>query len=138
MAGADLVASKVDGLNRSGLVDADFCLPQRDQKLFGDPSLLFRDGLDGIPKVSCYTSGSRHEYAALVVSQLKSQKVALTRFPMCSADTFVVSKRGTNRLREVWNGSLISAASCEPTTPRWLADPAALVVLEASCDAPVY
>ena len=47
-------------------------------------------------------------------------------------------KRGTGRLREVWDGGLISVASCSSSAPRWLADPAALVSLEASLDAPLH
>lgn len=41
-------------------------------------------------------------------------------------------------MREVWDGSLISSASAEPTTPRWLADPSALIALESSWDRPIY
>ena len=49
-----------------------------------------------------------------------------------------MAKRGTERLREVWDGIAISKASVAPSTPRWLADPAALIALEASVDAPLY
>ena len=111
VSGAELVADKVDGLTCNGVVDPDSCLPSHEQELFGDPSLLFPDGLAGIPQVSRYTGGSRLEYAALVACQLRPHKTALSRRPTCSANIFVVSKRGTDRLREVWDGSLISAAS---------------------------
>ena len=136
--GANLIASQVDGLGKCGLVDPASCLPTDVQQLFREPSRLFPDGLDGIPQVARYSCGARTEYASLVVAQLRSRKVALTRRPMCSASIFVVPKRGTDRLREVWDGSLISAASVAPEAPRWLADPAALVSLEASCVAPIY
>lgn len=133
-----LVASQVDGLVHSGLVDPSACLPHADRVLFDDPSLLFPDGLGETPQVVRYRGADRGEYAALVATQLRSKKIALARHPKCSANTFVVSKRGTGRLREVWDGGLISAASCAPSAPRWLADPAALVSLEASLDAPLY
>ena len=58
--------------------------------------------------------------------------------PTCSAGTFVVAKKEAERLREVWDGSLISSASVEPLAPRWLAEPSALIALESSWDAPIY
>ena len=135
---ARLVASKVDGLVCSGLVDTGRCLPKAERALFREPSAFFHDGIEDVPSVVAYSGGPRAEYAALVVAQLRSRKVALTYKPRCSAATFVVAKRGTDRLREVWDGSAISEASVPPSAPRWLADPAALVALEASPDAPLY
>ena len=135
---ASLVATQVDGLERSGLVDPSFCLPPDMLELFENPSLLFPEGLSCVPRVVRYTGGSRREYAALVRRQLKAGKVALMRAPICSAGTFVVGKGDSDRQREVWNGGDISAASCDPPKPRLLADPASLTALEASVDRPLY
>ena len=137
-ADAKLIAANVDGLSKSGRVDPSSCLPPEMQEMFSNPSTLFPNGVKDIPQVIRYTGGERVEYAALVVAQLRSQKTGLSRRPTCSANVFVVSKNGTTGLREVWDGSSISAASDTPDHPRWLADPAALVALEASCDSPIY
>ena len=58
--------------------------------------------------------------------------------PSSSAGTFMVAKKDASRLREAWAGNLISAASAEPTSPRLLADPSALIALESSWDRPIY
>ena len=54
----------------------------------------------------------------------------------CSADVFVVAQRASDKLR-VWSGSQLSRLSADVFHPRWLADPSALVVLEASWDIPL-
>ena len=114
---AALVAERVDGLARSGLVDPSYCLPQEISQLFDNPSRLFAGGLDGITQTVSYTRGNRSEYASLVVAQLRSKRVVLTTRPLCSANISVVPKRGTERLREVWDGSHISDAAFEPLMP---------------------
>ena len=134
----ELTASKVDGLAECGLVDPTPCLPKTTQRLFSERGRLFPHGTHNIPRFVKYTSGARGEYARLVRRQLETHKVALMHRPTCSAGTFAVAKRDTDRLREVWNGGLISASSVEPLAPRWLADPSALIVLESSCDSPLY
>jgi hypothetical protein len=135
---APLVACHVDGLAHCGQVDPSFCLPDELREIFRDPDLLFPKGVTAVPKVVRFTGGSRREYSTLVRQQLKAGKVALMREPVCSAGTFVIAKRGTNRQREVWNRGAIIAASGDPPQPRLMADPAALTALEASVDRPLF
>ena len=136
--GVVLDASKVDGLHECGLVDPTSCIPPDMNELFNDPTKMFPEGLDDVPRMVAYKGGNRTEYITLVLEQLRSRKVALMRRPCAAANTFVVSKRGTDRLREVWDGNKISESCVQPSKPRWLADPASLVALEASCDRPIY
>ena len=133
-----LIASRVDSVAECGRVDPTPCLPTEMQDLLSSPCKLFPRGLHNVPNVVTNKASARGEYAKLVQNQLASRKVALMRRPTCSASTFVVSKSDACRLREVWDGSLISAASAEPFAPSWLADPSALVALESSWDSPLY
>ena len=52
--------------------------------------------------------------------------VYLLLYPKHVAGRFVVGKRGTVRLRPIWNGSSLSVASADPPAPRRLANPASL------------
>ena len=133
-----LVADKVDGIDECGQVDPMPCLPRDAQMLFSSPSDLFPNGTADIPKIVAFKGTARDEYAKLVCAQLGSRKVALMLKPTCAAEIFVVAKKEAERLREVWNGSVISAASTEPLAPPLLADPSALIALESSWDAPIY
>ena len=47
------------------------------------------------------------------------------------ADVFAVSKTTPGRQREVWNGSLISDMAAQPPKPRFLANPACFVDIQA-------
>ena len=137
-AGPALDADRVDGISKCGQVDTAHWLPSDAQQLFGSEANLFPAGLVDVPVTVTFKGGSRFEYAKLVRAQLESRKVALMLRPSSSAGTFVVAKKDTSRLREVWDGSLISSASAEPTAPRWLADPSALIALESPWDRPIY
>ena len=136
--GPAIVADRVDGISKCGQVDSALWLPSEAQQLFNSEANLFPDGLVGVPVTVAFKGGSRLEYAKLVCAQLMSRKVALMQRPSSSAGIFMVAKKDKSRLREVWDGSLISSASAEPTTPRWVADPSALIALESSWDRPIY
>jgi hypothetical protein len=133
-----LVAAQVDGLARCGMVDPMEHVPPEAHAILNDAAICFPHGVQEAPQRVNASCAARHEYSALVRAQLLSGKVALMRMPTCSVRTFVVAKSGTDRLREVWDGGAISAASIEPFAPPLLADPAALTVLEASSDEPLF
>ena len=81
-------------------------------------------------------NSDRGEYARLVVRQLRAGKVGLRDNVSSSASVFAVGKSG-GALREVWNGSELSAAAALPLRPPHLAGVSALTDLEASPDEPV-
>ena len=53
-----LIASCVNGLARAGCVDPSSCLFLEMQALFDDPSGLFTDALDNVPRVIRYNGGA--------------------------------------------------------------------------------
>ena len=77
------------------------------------------------------------EYVALVLRQLKVQKVALAVDPKAAARVFQVPKRNGNQ-REVWDGGRLTRAAQRPPPPPYLANPGALAELEASHDLPLW
>ena len=72
------------------------------------------------------------EYARLVVRQLVSSKVQLVSSIAAGAAVFPVGKKGSQKLREVWNGSRITGAAAVPPEPPCLASTAAVLNLECS------
>ena len=55
-----------------------------------------------------------------------SGKVRLRDLPRHVAGRFAVGRRGTGRLRPVWNASSLSAPAVDPPKPRRLGKPASL------------
>ena len=70
------------------------------------------------------------EYATLVVRQLRSAKVELTLSVEAWASVFPVAT-SSGAEREVWNGANLLSAAPAPPCPPHLANPTALVDLEA-------
>ena len=77
-------------------------------------------------KLPTVNEKDREEYLALIGRELRVHKVHLLLYPKHVAGRFVVGKRGTDRLRPIWNGSSLSVASADPPAPRRLANPASL------------
>ena len=74
----------------------------------------------------------------LTLKVLRTGKLSLARNAKASADTFVVEKRSGSRLREIWNGSRLTAAAVPFLKPPRQACPASLGTLEASEDRPQW
>ena len=63
-------------------------------------------------------SGSeRRQYIALVVVQLRAGKLALSSRILAGASVFGRVKSDGKRMREIWNGSLVSQAATRPPPP---------------------
>ena len=95
--GVELIANKADGLQECGLVNPAGCLPQEVDDLFTDPTKIFPDGLDGVPKVASYKGRGRHEYIAL---HLVAQK-------RCGRSQRIVQSRDTGSFQEGWTPAAI-------------------------------
>ena len=91
------------------------CLPCDAQVLFSSPCYLLPNGRADIPKRVAFKVKPPDENPRLVCAQLGSRKVDLMLKPASAAESFVVAKRETEHLREVWNDSLIIVASTEPS-----------------------
>ena len=70
------------------------------------------------------------EYARLLVRQLRCHKVDLALSVVAWASVLLVAK-STSAQREVWNGANLYSAAATPPSPPHLANPTALVDLEA-------
>ena len=79
---------------------------------------------------------NRGDRVTLTIRLLRAGKLSLAQEAKASADTFTVGKPGGDRLREIWNGGLLTAASVDSWKPPYQACPAALTTLEASDDRP--
>ena len=135
-AAQELVADKVDCLSHAGLCDPTPCLDATLRETISDPRHLFPHVQSDI---SCYESftGSREEYAKLVVKQLRSGKLGLAGFVQGGGTVFAVGKSGSARQREVWHGQRVSQAAVPPPCPRHLASPVAFAHMEASAAMPI-
>ena len=106
------------------------------QRLLTTPDDIFPDLASGVLLADPVPRWGRLEYAKLVGRQMRSGKIQLT--PSCASYASVppVGKSNGN-LREVWNGAELSAKAVRPPKPPHLANPSALVHLEASHDFPL-
>ena len=83
-------------------------------------------GLDSFPT---FHSGSRWEYMALTVRQLRAGLLHLAGSCKGGASVFPVGKAG-GKQRVVWNGTRISLAAPRPPPPVHLADPCSFGLLD--------
>ena len=109
-----LNADTCDVLEQSGLVDPLPVLPPDVRRVVSDSSLLFPDPPGGLAGYQGIKDADRIEYVRLVVKQIKSAKVGLRR---AGGTVFGVGKKGTSKVREVWDGSRVSDACVAPPLP---------------------
>ena len=97
------------------------------------------DGVQDL-KSTARVRGSRAEYVLLVRRQLRSKIVVLGRRPRHVAESFTVARKGSDKLREIWNGSSLSRAALDPPPMPWLAlaSPTSLTNLEAIGDNKIW
>ena len=134
---SSLKAHQVDMLDTCAKLDVDDFVPDAFAATTNDPALLFVDGMGTLPS-SAPLRGKRAEYVLLVRRQLRANKVALGRWAKHAAEVFTIHKKGSDKLREVWNGSALSQQAARPPTLPWLATPSSLTSLEASSDRKVW
>jgi hypothetical protein len=133
-----LRADDVDHLPISGQVDPLPYMPSEVRELLSSPGLLFPKGTGHIPGRRTCREEHHGDRVTLTLRLLRCGKLSLARHASASADTFVVGKHGGNRLREIWNGSLLTAAAVPSLKPPLQACPASLATLEASDDRPQH
>ena len=91
----------------------------------------------GLSSIGQFSSGSRDEFVALIVRQLRCGQVTLTGSPRAGGTVLAVGKPGGNRQRAVWHGRRVSQAAILPPKPPLLVSPSALLHLRASVDEPI-
>jgi len=132
-----LRAHDVDLLEPSGGLDPSPWLDPDVSALLSEPAELFPHGVAHIGKVVHSREANEGDRVSLVIKALRAGKLSLMVAPQASADTFRVAKPGSTKLREVWNGSALTAVSASPLKPPLQACPCSLATLECSHDVPL-
>ena len=132
-----LEAEAVDVGANCGRLNPMQDLPDRDRELLLNPALFFPYGTGHLPRRHRFNCGEPKEYAALVARHLRAGKLLLRLSVLASGSIFTRRKRDPNRMRDIWDGGLVTAAAVSPPKPPFLGNPSALAELEASCDAPL-
>ena len=132
-----LRADACDLLEKSAGVDPLVHIDQDHAKILRDGSLLFPGLAPGAVATGRMNDSDKGEYARLVVRQLRANKVTLSDSCHASETVFPVGK-SNGQLREVWSGHTLSQHAIVPPKPPHIANPATLVFLESSKEAPIY
>ena len=132
-----LRADACDLLEKSAGVDPLVHIDQDHAKILRDGSLLFPGLAPGAVATGRMNDSDKGEYARLVVRQLRANKVTLS--DSCHAsETVFPGGKSNGQLREVWSGHTLSQHAIVPPKPPHIANPATLVFLESSKEAPIY
>ena len=131
-----LEASRCDILTPSGRVDPLPFASEEARAILTCGETLFSGADLKHIRAAKINKDDRREYAQLVVRQLRAGKVGLRDSVLSSASVFAVGK-SSGALREVWNGSEMSAAAMAPFYPPHLAGVSALTDLEAGTNDPI-
>ena len=132
-----LQADAFDLLDRSALVDAVACLSPEEQRLVCSSEDLFMGAPPLRPHFPGIAPADYEEYGKLVARQIRSGKVTLSFDAAAGGTVFAVTKTGSDKLREVWHGEFVSSRAVAPPCPPHLLNPASLLGLHASWDAPL-
>ena len=132
-----LVASNVDVLDACGKIETIPILPHSAASIVTDGSKLF-PGVTKEHAILPRYRGNLHEYATLVVRQLRAGRVRLRFDIRAGGPCFFISKPGKDALRHLWNGHFLSDACAPAPAPRHLANPSAFVHLRATVDKPLF
>jgi hypothetical protein len=114
---ADLDASQVDVIDAAGAVDPLDFVPDEVAECLRSPELLFEGNQARLTTAARMPDKDRLEYCRLTSIQLRSGKLDLATEVRATASIFTVGKKSSSKLREVWNGSLISSAAKQPPCP---------------------
>jgi hypothetical protein len=134
----ELEAALVDLGDVCGNVDPMPYLRPSVQEVLVSPERLFEDSVKQLSPTAKFSSGPRVEYAMLTLRKLRAGRVMLMQRALASARLFYIRKRDGKALREIWSGNIITAAAIRPLKPPLQANPAALTLLEASVDRPLW
>ena len=134
---AKLRAYAFDLLEASGRVDPLPSLPVDALRVLSKPSNLFVRSDAGLAHFQGVKGTDRAEYMKLVAAQLRSGKVTLRRRIKGGGTVFAVPKKGSQKLREVWHGSQVSAAAVPAPRPPHVATPSGLLRLESTSGSPL-
>ena len=126
--GGRLDASRIDHLPAAGQVDPADTLGAAYKELFSDTATVFPEGRDDLRHFGEADALDRTEYVKVTVAQLRSGKLELAHEVQGGGKTFCVPK-DSGALREVWNGTRVSAAAAPPPRPPHLADPEAFAAV---------
>ena len=130
---SSLLAHKVDMLETCGKLNVDEFVPSFFAATINDPGLLFTDEVNELSSSPPFR-GSRAEYVLLICRQLCANKVVLGTKLVHASSVFTVGKKGSDKLREICNGSNLSKTAARPPVTPWLATPSSLSSLEATGD----
>ena len=133
-----LRADDVDILNPAGSLDPLPFVPCDTRAILSSPGLLFPPGVRPTPASRACKEPHIGDRATLTIRMLRAGRLRLMKAALASADTFVIGKRDTSKLREIWNGGLLTKAATAPDKPPLQASPAALATLECTADRPLY
>ena len=128
--GPKLVAADCDLLPRAGLVDPLRYLSQEHRNIVTNDEKLFPSPVAGLEHFANIKGADRGEYVRLVVRQLRTGKVELRRNIKAGGTVFGVAKKGSTKVREVWDGSRVSDVCIPPPPPPMLATPCSFPRLE--------
>ena len=131
-----LRAHDVDLLPHSATLDPLPWLPASARAVLCNPDELFPGGVSHLGGARTSREVNHGDHISLLIRSLRSGKVGLAIRAKSSADTFVVGKHGSSKLREVWNGALLTDAALAAPKPWLQANPASLGSLECTDDDP--
>ena len=134
---APLRAECVDMPLECGQVDADEFLPNEVRETVHDPATMFHDDVDDVNCDARFRGAARAEYIMLVRRQCRARKVGLMHKCRHAASVLTVRKKGTDRLRGVWDDGELSRHTAPPPLLPFMTTPAALSTLESSDDRPL-
>ena len=130
--GTAIRANDFDLLEVSGKVDPLPVLDADMRIMLSSPRTLFEKWNPSLRRFPNIPMSDMCEYSRLVALQLASRKVELRRSILAGGSVFGVGKKGSCKLREVWNGSRLSNCSTRPPPPPHLLSLSSLLSLEAT------
>ena len=125
MSGVPLEAQRVDLPPRACTCDPLIHLRGKVTEAFASPEALFPAALPREVSSLRRFRGDEVEYHKLTARSLRCGKLRLGHNQRAGAQIFTVGKGSSDGLREVWNGSLVSACAARPPKPPRLGNPGA-------------
>ena len=132
-----LVASTFDLLDNSAQVDPMSDIPYEHRPTLLDGGKLFPGLNPGLASLPNIRREDKLEYSQLVARQLLCAKVELRTRVKAGADVFAVGNTNA-KLREIWNGHILSLAAKRPPKPPHIATPEVFPNTEIGLDELLY
>ena len=108
----------VDLPEKAAVVESMNAVPETIRPEIVSPEELFPRGMPGSRGLPKCIRGNSKQYARLVGRSLLCGKVVLSDFSHSVASVFVIGKKGSTRLREIWAGNGLSEVALKPRKPR--------------------